>query len=1151
MERSFDNIINMAAGVNTALEAVNAIIGQLKVLQGVAYETGLALDTNVLQKQAALAAPAAAAAAAPASFVERMRRAVRDITQGGLPVSSLMAGYGATGGGMPPDIAAQLYPELGAAPGVAESKRVMTYPAVGRLQPRAAVTTAEEKPSFAFTQQDIEQIQQAKQFGEAAYGQYLQGQERFEEMVKTRNAGIREELKASKQFDPAQNTLLREAVTAREQAIRETTAIGKVAGMEAAPQLQEQFQKSGLSLQEYTKNLKLGEDAMSAYNKQAETHMMQQSKVAESSERGRHSFLGHARSIVEGMLVWQALNTVMKAGLKTYGLAVEETGRLDSASARMAVTLGVTKDQARALAQEMSVRGIQYGLAPAESLPIAQYAARVQKEPAARAELTATAGMLGAVTGEDPKKLIDDLNVAYRQTGISVSQLGDMAAKAFQNSGTSASEYLNILREIGPLAQESGIDIERMAAIAALAADRMGGSMSDAANTMTRLIKAVTDPNAAQLSILNRYQIPIGDVQQALDLISKANMSAQELATLGGRPGMPAVANDIRTLIAVYKEYDEELQRGKGLQDQFKDSVNNLEDAQKRLGAAWSVLLQSFGTGLGNLIGGAKGVDTLAYALVGLSEAIKKVDIRVLAMFLGAPAQTLPGLTAAGAAIMGVKPETPESKLPGGRAGERWYEGIGTPAFPTPTETKPTMTAMQMMQMQAAQAISAPMDVSKYTAAQIEAARTKAESMTDDWIKAQESFFDSLGIPPDKKDQAMQSVREMADSAVVFIQDITGNITTLTGAQALNFQDAIRQTEQFTGRLKIGGADWTKYSDEELKKAAGMVPQYQKMQVGAWEQQLQAQGVPAEKIGEIIASRMAEVMATILPVTRGMGMTTMTGPMAAFMPETLQIGSRTKALEDRLADLRSSLDDLNETETKRAQLEGMWNIPAGAKMLVPLTAESQQLIKEHGGETEDQARNKRRDQILREIAETEAKLAAEKAKDAQLLAILNSQQQASTTANIGLNQTGQAGQQAAAALYALKAAAGDWGGKAPGPTVTEQQQRERVAGAIPEPAPERQVPAGDRTQKMMEIYAELALKRTAVQQTVPTPQVTATGVYGPTTSIQSNVTLRAVPMNVTITSTSVLDGQEVARSLQRYFTRDLVYEATSSGTLTQ
>ncbi len=1141
-ERQFSNIISLTVGSNTALEAVNAIIMQLKTLQGIARETGMALDANVLNKMGGQATPSA-------------------LTTFAGPGLSQMKTYDPTMGGL----AAQGSGGLSVV-SMQQQRADFEQQVARERQDLEALRTRVTSPEYAAKSEPVQKAGRAElAFAEQSLAEREQllapgaYEARAQKAIESSEQAANAQIGASKRVSAAEKELISEQISDIERvssarqtaAMEQASAIKMTSGIErGAPGLPPVAAGGlgGVNMGEWVnQNAVFAQTAQQymaatgASAKEAFAYVNQMTgemvNLDQATQKSGRSLSGHVGSIITGMLVWQGMNTVMNAVIGTYQTAVDETMRLDQTSARLSVTLGITKEAASQAAMAMSLQGVQYGLAPEQSLGMGQYAARVRKEPAEAQELTKTAAMLGAVTGEDTKKLIDDLNVTARQTGISISVLGDMSAKAFQNSGTSASQYLNILREIGPLAKESGIDIDRMAGIAALAADRMGGSMSDAANTLTRLIKAATDPNAAQLSILNKYQIPIGDVQQAMDMISKANMSAQELATLGGRPGMPAVANDIRTMIAVYKEYDGELQKGQGLQDQFSKSTDNIGDAGKRLKGSWDVLWQSFGTGFTLLIGGVGALDTLTARVIGLSEAIKNGDWGMLFeafAFGGAGGGILaPGFLKMGQAAMNQQQPAMTGGLPPDMRGQAEAGAIS--GLPAP---KQTMTAMQLMLAQAAEKETGPVDLNKYNQAQITAARADAQRMSDDWLKSLSDFYDSQKIPEDEKEKSMAKAKEMIDSTVAFFEK-NGQIISETGAPARYLQEALSKREQETSGLKTTATDVTRYSDEDLKRGFALVPQYVRNLQDMWRQQLANEGRTGPEIARIIGEKMTEMNQYQAAFMRGNSMTMLQGPAAMLLPQILPQLSRTQALEDRLSELRMSLEDLDDTEKKRAQLEGQWNIPTGAKLLVPLTAESQALIKEHGGESEDEAKNRRREQILREIAETERKLAAEKAKDATLLAMLSAQQNASTTANMGLSSTGTAGQQAAIALYALKAAAGDWGSR-PGPTAAEQA-RERVAGATPPSEPPWREP-GERKER--------APAMAAAPEAVPTGTYLQ-GMQGQSMNLNSVVTIKAMPMQINNTLTAILDGYAVAQALTKYLTQDLVYEATSSGALTQ
>jgi hypothetical protein len=612
-------------------------------------------------------------------------------------------------------------------------------------------------------------------------------------------------------------------------------------------------------------------------------------QLSEKVEKSGRSFASHVQGIVTGMLVWQGMNLVMNTAGGVISTVTTETARLDSVSARLSVTLNTSKENAKQYAQALSMMGVAYGQSPETSQGLGFYASRVNKAPSVQQDLFKTSSMLGGVTGEDPKKLIDDLNVAYRQTGISVTTLGDMAAKAWVNSGTKASDFLNILREIGPLAKESGIDIEKMAGVAALSADRMGGSMSDAAATMTRLIKAVQDPNELQKSVLQRYGVNYGkgaDVQEAMNKISQSNMSATDMAALGGRPGQPAVANDIRTMLAVFKDYKGELQTGKGLQDQFAQSMNSIDGASKRLDASF----KSIGTSLGQspLVSGVAitAIDALGHSFLGLGKAVDIVDalfksseekgfFKTMGIWDKTLLSAVTGKLPAVPSSSNMPTEVQRAQAAGGMSSQFTGTNVAAGgAEKAPPELLPFPTSET--------------DISKYTRAQYESALAMTGKLFDNWMKQYEAMLRTMMTDENSIANAMADERKRIGQTNMMLQS-GSSYQNLQGSQAYFLQMALGQQKE--------------------------------------------------------------------------------------PPDT----SKLEGLKDKLSDLKKSLEELDDTEKKRAQLEGQWNIPAGAKLLVPLTQESQALMKEHGGESEDQSKERRRQQILREIASTEEKIKKEEA----------------------------------------------------------------------------------------------------------------------------------------------------------------------------
>jgi hypothetical protein len=846
------------------------------------------------------------------------------------------------------------------------------------------------------------------------------------------------------------------------------------------------------------------------------------------------SFATMATHIVQGMLVWQAMNTVMNAGMAAFNNTIEQTIALDSAAARLSVTLNVSKDSAQQYAQALAMAGVAYGMKPQESFALGQYAARVQPNPAQRQELTQVSAKLGAVTGEDPKKLMDDLNVTYRQTGIAVSRLGDMTEMAWEKSGTSASEYLNMMREVGPLAKSTGIDIEKMSSIAALAADRMGGSISDASNTWTRLVKAIQEPNTAQSDVMSKYGVKVGgDVQATLDQLSKIDIETQDLAALSGRPGSPEAANDMRTLFAILREYHGELQKGIGLNDAFAKSTNSSAFALQKLGAYFT----AFPDMLQASIGGIKEINAVLQGMITLLEkggGIKvnlpeQLGINIAGIGLGIKLPEQLGL-----GVKGIQ-QTEAAQNPELSAARAWEQRRTTaPTEPTakPTPAQIASASMYNAVLSGENVPKGTIDISQYTAAQVRYAEQQSRQMAEDWLQALSDFYDSQNITGEDKEKAMAEAKKMVDTAVAFFED-NGKIVSVSGAAAKYLPDILQKEQSQVGKLSTSATDFSRYSDEDIKRGMALVPKYMAGLEAMWRQQLAQKGASPAEIARIVAEKIAEINQTQLPAMRGNQFAMMQGPAAALLPQILPGLSRTQMLEDRLRDLRTSLEELNDTEKKKAQLEGQWNIPTGAKIMVPLTAESQALIKEHGGETDDEANRRKRESILKEIAEVERQLEAEKAKDALLLQSANTVQGASNNASAGLTETSIAARAAAEALYAAKAAAGSWGYTQP----MERQDAMAAAGSWPTP------PAAQEPVRPQSNYDDYALRHPTP---APAPAPTS-ALGGEALAIVQSINIQPVILNMD----SIKVGEAVYPTIERRLTESLRGLAIASGGYTQ
>ena len=642
---------------------------------------------------------------------------------------------------------------------------------------------------------------------------------------------------------------------------------------------------------------------------------------------------GMVGRMLVSMFVWQGVNVAMNAVGQGISTVVTETLRLDTASADLATTLGTSKSTAEAYAKTMSTLGVAYGMKPAETLPIVDYAARVGKGAGApnQQQLFDISTKLGQRTGEDPKKLIDDLNVTYRQTGISVTQLGDMAVKAFSNSGTSASDYLNILREVGPLAQASGIDIQRMAGIAAAAADRMGGSMSDAANTLTRLIKAVQEPNKLQFDVLTKYGItPGGDVQQKLTQVSQANMTAPDLASLGGRPGMPAVANDIRTMISTMMTYDGEMQRGKGLQEQWNTSTDTAQKALDRLGAAFEVSAQ-----------------------------------RILsADFVKGTANALTNI---------LNPPNPQEEA---RLESTYQRETGkSPVYEQPAILQPLIGALNTYFTGNPKTTTA--DFEAYISKNLPLIRTGQDIQTLG-MTAQETArsLASISMTP-------TNVQAAYNAPAAGFDPSTGgwNTPPIVGKQKMKVG-----LESGAYELPESATDISKYTQAQIDKAMASIPEMMENTLQSYRTFLEALGVPQEEINALVKAREDSINSAMEMYQSGTKYSVLSGKEAYFLKDALGNVSDKDAKADKQKDLEEKIKELTEAtyesadqQKKANQLQGMWNIPTGAKILAPIASGAMRQPDSEGGGGGEAAWERNRQKQLEKLQKELEALKAEPA----------------------------------------------------------------------------------------------------------------------------------------------------------------------------
>jgi len=751
----------------------------------------------------------------------------------------------------------------------------------------------------------------------------------------------------------------------------------------------------------------------------------------------------HIQNVALGMLEWQAMNAVMNLVGGTFNTVIDGTMRMDAATAKLSVTLGTTKAIAREYAETMVQQGVQYGQAPVESLGLATYATRVRKNPQEQQELYQAASRISLVTGEDSLKLMDSLNVTARNTGMSFEQLENLAVATFENTGTSAQTALDIMREIGPIAKQAGVDMVTAFSVVAQTADLTGGNVSEAANAFTRLTMLATNPRLEQQQYLNEQMgisyMAGGRRRDPNEIIREFTQKATQTDISKVWGGRPEVTQGLMPLLDVYKKTEQgentilkALNSTASAMDIYKATTDTTEMAVKKLGAAASVMAATIIEDSGIIKQAAQGMTTTIQML----PSLLKGDISGVMKALGYDEGTINkfkqyqeqqpkgllermGGVGLGKLQYGEEHESEaarqaaqdkatelserERELQAERtsvASARAQQAVtqsrqwGTSQVPNPYEIyMPYQKGGQWIQPQA-QLPEKTIDLQGKSRASVQMALGDTENLKREWLDGFRKMYQKMGMTQEQIDQLLSEKEKTVAQAVAFVKS-AGMQMPVTGTQAYFLEEAMRQQEKTVAGLPTRAEDFTQYSDEDFMRAKELLPQYIQQSQGLWRQQMQFQGMKEPDIDAAIQAKMAWMQEQQLPAMRGNQMTNLTGAAAVFLPQILPTLSRTSGLEERLKDLRSSLEDLNETEKKRAQLEGQWNIPTGAKLLVPLTAESQKLIKEHGGETEDEAKNRRREQIMKEIAETEQKLAAEKAKDASILAMFAGQQTAS------------------------------------------------------------------------------------------------------------------------------------------------------------
>jgi len=639
------------------------------------------------------------------------------------------------------------------------------------------------------------------------------------------------------------------------------------------------------------------------------------------------SFMAHAGWLLRAMILYQMLGAAMNVLSDLTTGTINIMTEFDTTLARIGFITQRTEADLFSMSETVAALAVSYGQMPTQALPAWEMVTQATKDEAEQLLILEDANKLALMGRMDLTDATTRLIAVERQWNLEATEGGkvlDIVAEAYRTGLIPISDMLDAMARGGTLAQSLGITMEEYAGIVVGVAEVTELSARETVNFLERISQRMFAPEARE-QLWEQFRIgvylpgapeerrpPIDVLRQVaamwgdLNDLQRANLAL----ILSGRAGMGGYLAETMAVLQAWDDMERPIRSAGQAQELIVDLQETLAFQIDEMRGAWQRLRLEVGLyyeALGPIKHLVSDITDILGQMTDLLVRARAERVSPMVSWIGqalglSPEQLQemqrwysryvkliePGM---GAAFpwerplgLGLRRREAEEGLytpmPEGWGPEMWEAGRAPGAVPPP----------------AAPGIAPPpypynlqiLEAEELTWQDIIRLQDESISRVEEVILANQALYETEA----ERKWIADEIRKSLQDQVVLLRDQEGILHAVRGEGAAYLQDLIREQQALRD---MGVQRLRDFTPEMLQQVAGRAAQ--------WQQWLATLGF----------TEQARQMLLI-------------GQDPSFW----------LMFEGSLTALRMAIEDL--TEIEKQQLQGQWNLPAGAVAWVPITS---------------------------------------------------------------------------------------------------------------------------------------------------------------------------------------------------------------------
>lgn len=532
------------------------------------------------------------------------------------------------------------------------------------------------------------------------------------------------------------------------------------------------------------------------------------------------SLVRHIGNILLAVTVYRTFEMVTS----TISETVDLMAKLEAVSARVGFVLGQSAQQAQSFTSNITKTGAAFGLAPSQQGDAAIRVAQATKDSVEQQRLATDAAKLATLSGQTYGQSVDDLVRIQRSFNLTVNDTGrilNTVATIYQQVPSTISEITNLLERLGPVAEATGLSMEQIGLLAAQAAQRSGASISTVVNVFTRAQENLGN-NANQQKLEQYGIIPIdtqGQVRPFLQILTEVKTKLEELRQAGRDSEALDLASAIagkrpeslRVFISMLDGMTSSMPKTASASKLLSDSMDTLDFKLKTLTSTWGLLQNKLGE-IGGLQIARGAIDLLSASLQGYIKLIgdvqkNKLDIpallgasgalinpqamgKLFQQFFGGPT----GPAGTGIDIGAPGSGAPTNGIPGGP--------VNIPQKESGASVKASQAQLDFYNKIFTPQFTAPVDLKNYSQQQFEAAKVASEKLVALEIEMWRKRLEVAGVSAEFEKQFLQELENKVKESYG-LYNVAGKQQSVSGAANMFLQNQLGENQQ-TQFMRLG-----------------------------------------------------------------------------------------------------------------------------------------------------------------------------------------------------------------------------------------------------------------------------------------------------------------------------------------------------------